>query len=798
MQIYLFTGCLYFSEGGGTTFFTMKSFSQYIFLLLIFFISTAQAQYRITGSVFDAQTNEPLAGVNIILAGTSTGASTNLSGEFTLTTKEPVDTLVLSCLGYESTMICCQGKSQVKIALQPVVLNLETMVVTASRTAQARTHTPLAISSLSARQIEETKPTLLTEVLNKVPGVLMVNLGNEQHSMSIRQPMSYRGYFLYLEDGLPIRPAGLFNHNALIEINMFGVNSIEIIKGPASSMYGSEAIGGAVNFITQAPANTPFAKAGLHGDGWGYRRMQFNASTPVTKKLGIALGGYYARQRNGWQDHSDFDKLSLNARADYLLNENNKLITSYTTNNLDTETGGSLDSTGFYGRNYSNLHTFTYRKVQATRARVSWQKFWNTTDETQVTAFYRKNSIAQLPNYAIKNIRTDFSRAHGEINKNTFRSYGLLAQHSKSFSFLTSKILAGIYSDFTPSAYEANYISIDREANTGRYTHFTNQPDSALTNYQVNILNNAAYLQWELMPLPQLRVVTGVRYDRVDYLYDNHLPVSAFSGAPDGGNHFSFITPKIGLTYDLGKGAGIYANVSAGAYAPGVNELYRGVKIPALQPARFSNYEIGGWIALLENKLRAEVSLYQMNGTHEIVSFLLPDNSTENRNSGKTLHRGIEYSLTYTPTQELSIRFGGTNALHKYMVYATTEGTDLDNHSMPNAPAWIANSEISYKPAYIRGLRLMLEWQRIGSWYTDDANQYTYADRTLFNLQGISTLNFRAAYGLKNIELYTNITNLTDELYAHNVTRSRWGATYTPAAGRTFALGIAYTFTGKE
>ncbi len=71
----------------------------------------------------------------------------------------------------------------------------------------------------------------------------------------------------------------------------------------------------------------------------------------------------------------------------------------------------------------------------------------------------------------------------------------------------------------------------------------------------------------------------------------------------------------------------------------------------------------------------------------------------KNQFQANTLHRGIEYSFTYTPNQELSIRFGGTNALHKYIVYATTEGTDLDNHILPNTPAWIVNSEISYKQA---------------------------------------------------------------------------------------------------
>jgi outer membrane receptor protein involved in Fe transport len=71
--------------------------------------------------------------------------------------------------------------------------------------------------------------------------------------MAIRQPITYNALYLYMEDGLPIRPTGMFNHNSLYEINMSGVRDIEVIKGPASSLYGSNAIGGAINFITQGP-----------------------------------------------------------------------------------------------------------------------------------------------------------------------------------------------------------------------------------------------------------------------------------------------------------------------------------------------------------------------------------------------------------------------------------------------------------------------------------------------------------------------------------------------------------------
>ena len=97
----------------------------------------------------------------------------------------------------------------------------------------------------------------------------MVNLGNEQHMMAIRQPMTTNAYYLYLEDGLPIRPMGIFNHNALLEINQFNLQSIEVVKGPVSSLYGPEAVGGAMNLISLKPSINPEFKFGIQADQVG-------------------------------------------------------------------------------------------------------------------------------------------------------------------------------------------------------------------------------------------------------------------------------------------------------------------------------------------------------------------------------------------------------------------------------------------------------------------------------------------------------------------------------------------------
>ncbi|MFC3335785.1 TonB-dependent receptor plug domain-containing protein [Flavobacterium palustre] len=134
-----------------------------------------------------------------------------------------------------SQFVAGQNKSQ-KDTVK--IVELENVFVTANRTATLRKETPVAISKLTAKTINETKAVAAYELVNKTPGVLMVNLGNEQHMMAIRQPMTTNAYYLYLEDGLPIRPMGIFNHNALLEINQFNLQNIEVIKGPVSSLYG--------------------------------------------------------------------------------------------------------------------------------------------------------------------------------------------------------------------------------------------------------------------------------------------------------------------------------------------------------------------------------------------------------------------------------------------------------------------------------------------------------------------------------------------------------------------------------
>jgi outer membrane receptor protein involved in Fe transport len=737
---------------------------------------TSRAQVQ--GSVIDAQTGEVLSGVNLQLLHHGKGCITDAQGKYTIAAATG-DTVLVSYIGYRQQRIVLPAGI---ISLQPSAASLNEFIVTSSRDKQIRTDAPIAISTISTQEMRDTKAITLDQLLNKVSGVYMVPLQNEQHTMAIRQPIGYKSLFLYLEDGIPIRTTGDFNHNALIEINMAALRSIEVVRGPASSLYGSEAVGGAVNFITAAPSLNPTGRVQAEMTDRGYKRTDFNVGNTFNK-VGISMGGYYANQHNGYIDHSDYHKFAFTLRADYQISERTKWINSATLVDYYTDQIGGLDSAHFFGKNYTNFQTFSYRKVNAFRYRSTLEHHWNDQNHTTVTAFFRNSSIKQNPFYYITDRKTDPLKADGQINNDSFKSYGLILQHKKQFAWQDAAIIAGVSMDYSPAGYIANYIDVDKNA-AGYYTHYT-PSDSVLTDYNVKLLNTAAYIQGNMRVAAGLKLVAALRYDRMDYNFDNHLPPSAYTGAPDDKNNFNAFTPKIGLTYDLGHSRGLYANYSVGFAPPNITEMYSGVKVPVLKPATYHNYEVGGWLGFANDKGYVDVSVYQMKGANEIVSVRLADGTYENQNTGETTHRGVEWNVRYAPVTSLLLRVSGQYADHYFNEYVE-KGVSYSGNQMNGAPHVITNCEVTWKPGCIKGFRIGAEWQHISKYYMDPQNTKVY--------NGYDLLNFRTGYAWKQLECWINCRNAGDIIYATTAEKTAYSTSYYPGQKRTFDFGIAYTF----
>ena len=751
-------------------------------VLLLMAFSLVFSQTEIKGKIIDAATNQALQGATVSDLQNKNNIISDQNGNFLITKK--TDSIEISSVGYH-TLKMPVSNSEMVIFLTPSFGNLNEVIVSGSREVQKRTEVPVAINVISKTQINDTKATRLDMLVNKVPGVFMVDLGNEQHSMSVRQPLGYNNLFLYLEDGIPIRTVGDFNHNALIEINQASLQRIEIIKGPASSLYGSEAVGGALNFITQSPSPLLSGKVQAEAGSRGYKRTDFNISNTY-KKLGIYVGGYYANQNESVTEHNDFNKTALTLRADYTFNDKTKLVTVADYINYKTDQKGGLDSAHFYNKDYTSFYRFTYRKVDAFRLRSTLSKQWNENEKTTFTLFYRNTSIGQNPFYYIANIAGNASKAKGQINTDAFHSYGTIIQHSKKLNSINAKWITGVSVDYSPATYLAKFITIDKDAK-GVYYQYQSS-DSVLTNYNVDLLNTAAYTQFEYSPVNKLRIVAAARYDRLDYKFNNHLAPGAYTGSPDATNHFDHFTPKLGMTYDFGNSKGMYVNYSVGFAPPNITDLYSGVQVPTLKPSSYNNYEIGGWLAFADAKGYAEASLYQLDGKNEIVNVRLPDGTYQNQNAGITSHKGVELNIKYAPVEDVNFRVGGTVAQHKYVDYIL-QGKSFSGNEMAQSPAYIMNGEVTYKPGYLKGFRIAVECQSLGSYFTDPQNTSKYKGFTMFNA--------RMGYAFKSFETWVNCINLTDKVYAVTVEKSAYGTSYRPGQLRTVNVGVAYHF-GKN
>ena len=756
--------------------------------MLLLGAAIAHAQVPVI-KVLNAVTNEPIIGASV-KNGQKTIALSNERGELQL--KEQGD-FAISALGFKAKKI--SGKEEI-VFLEEATYTLESVVVTASRQAATRAETPVAIHKIGSALIQDTKALQLTEIINKVPGVVMLDYRNEQHGMGIRQPFGTSAYFLYLEDGLALRPLGVFNHNALIETNLQGLNSVEVIKGPASSLYGPEAVGGAINLITKTAPGIPTAQVGLQVDEWGYNRVQFTAGAQVGKKWSIMTGGYVARQKGSWASNSDFDKSSINVRLDYQFTPKTKLWGSFAYNDYFSQTGGNIDSTGYYSRSYKSPADFTYRSSFSSRSRLTLEHKWSSIANSSLTAFYRDNALGQNPSYSIS-WTSPAVTASGQINQNSFKSFGLMGQHSQNFEFLNSKLVAGFLLDRSPNDYWAYKINLaaalrpDKKS-VEKFTITQVLPSTFLGNYSAVIWNKAAYAQFDLQPLEKLRLSLGGRFDQMSFDYTNFIDNST------GKKSYEQFSPKLGVTYEASSALGFYGNFSKGFSPPALSAVFRarpaaqaaatGEKFYlSINPAVFSNYEVGGWASLWKNKVFFDYTFYRLEGNNELLGIRQPDNTTDYQSAGKTLHEGIEYQITIRPNDSWNFRFGGTNAKHTFVDFVlSTRASDalknVNGKEMPQAPNFIANSEVTYK---YKGARIALEWQKIGPWFQDQVNKVSF--------EGVSVFNLRVGYTYKAYQFFTNILNLGDSLYATTATRGNNASdksTYTPAAPRTVVAGV--------
>lgn len=233
----------------------MKKFVALTTLFVVALASVAFAEITLKGKVVDAKTGKALAGANVRLVGTSIGIATNNKGEFILE-KIPDGTYTLraSYSGYEVGSMKVNGnKSDILFQLLATPVNLNQVVVTGTGTHRRLKDSPVPVEVISGSDLRQAGVNSFEDallLLNPAFNIRPTVMG----SYFTLNGMSNK-YILILIDGKKVA-GDVSNNTDLSRIDMGRVKRIEILKGAASALYGSDAIAGVINVIIPSSHTT--------------------------------------------------------------------------------------------------------------------------------------------------------------------------------------------------------------------------------------------------------------------------------------------------------------------------------------------------------------------------------------------------------------------------------------------------------------------------------------------------------------------------------------------------------------
>lgn len=270
----------------------------YIWLLLL--PAFAAAQSTVTVQVEDKEESEPIQDAIVNIERTNITGYTDSNGVAVLfSVPDTAQHIIVSYLGYYRKKVkLSPGTSKIEVKLEEQEEELDEVVVVTTRNDKRNTELPTRIEVITEEEVEERshdKPSDVSHVVREQAGIQVQRTSATAGTMSIRLQGLRGRYAQVLKDGVPLF-GGFSNVIGVTQIPPLDITQVEIIKGPASTLYGGDAIAGVVNFITRKPSEKPIydimvnAEAARAVDVGSFAAQKF-------KWFGFSLTGMYRYQR---------------------------------------------------------------------------------------------------------------------------------------------------------------------------------------------------------------------------------------------------------------------------------------------------------------------------------------------------------------------------------------------------------------------------------------------------------------------------------------------------------------------
>jgi len=670
-------------------------------------------------------------------------------------------------------------------ALQEV----ERLTITATRQEKLDTDLAMSVQSIGKALLDVDNGQHVAESLNSVSGVMINQLsGGQGHKTAIRMPMNTSGYYLYLQDNVPLQSTAFFNHNGLWWSSFnSNVARIEVLKGAGTALYGSGAVAAIINIISENVADTTINSANIMLGEDDYKKLQFSHSNAISEQQGVRVSASYLTN-DGWRDHTASKRAELTVRHEYEISANQRLTTSLILSDLEQEMAASL-STDLYNTDKTNsglsddvLTTAPLRNSQYLRLATQWEL-------TGESAFY---SIIPYVRQRSNDYTATWNQNMPVVESEIF-TLGLLALVNYQHSY-HSETTMGIDLEYT-QGHQLSFQPLDFTTtgwNVDTFIAGEKFYDDTTTYTAIS-----PYIQHNQLLLENITLTLGARYDYANYDFDNKLSVFGDIGhgkqsLTDRSNHFSHLSPKASVNYQVNDSASVYLRYANSFRLPTADSLYHltnkdtGEAKP-VDPEVSDTYELGYKAYIGE--LAFDAAIYYMDVDDGIVRAYNDAGQRYLTNANRVIHQGIEIAVNWQLTQSLNINLAYTHSQHEF-----DEDENFAGNDMKMAPNYITNARLTYKPEFLSGLTALLELQSIGKYWLDDANsQDDQGNDRKDDGYTIGNVKFRYQ-ATSQLAIHARVINVTNKVYAQEVEYRYGRNAYSPGAPRTAYVGINYSW----
>jgi outer membrane receptor for ferrienterochelin and colicins len=684
-------------------------------LFFLLFSLSVMAQKTIEIQVFDEE-NTALSYATVLLKGTSFGKTTDNNGK-AIFKNLPFGEyqLVISYLGYskyEQTISVQELSSETLTAqLLKGVDIFDEVVITGTQRENRVSESPIKVEILSAKLFQKNPTPNLFQAVEMVNGVKPQLNCNVCNTGDIHINGMEGGYTMILIDGMPI-VSGLSTVYGLMGIPNSITDRIEIVKGPASALYGSEAMAGIINVITKNPLeNAGQVTLEAQGTTWGELTLDGSVALKVGKNVGTLISGNYYKFNQIIDNNDDgFTDLTLQDRF-------------------------SIFNKWQIKRPEDRAATLALRYMQEDRwgGETDWTEAFRGTDEIYGESIYTKR-FETILNYQLPTKNNIFFQASYNYHdqNSVYGDMPFIAQQHTAFGQLF------LEKDLSPTLHLMTGTAL-------RYNYYNdNTPATEMADEQ---FFPGLFAQTEWKPNDRNNLLVGLRYD-----YNV--------------NHGNIVSPRIAYRFDVNKNNQFRINLGTGfrtvyiftedhAALSGARDV---IITEDLNPERSFNSMLNYILKVPSNNhyLSFDFSAFYNYFTNKIVGDFdqNPNQIIYSNLNGNAVTRGLAFNIDYTNAFPLKVNVGVT--LMDVFLNEENEDGVLERTDQLFASKWSGNYLVSYTAAPIA-----LTFDLTGSFYgpmrlpifpNDFRPEYSPAF-TIMNLK----VSKKLPYG---INLYAGVRNI--------------------------------------